>query len=237
MKKIIILVFTFISFLTFGQAIKSKFKMVGDIQVYRIDKDNILVFSSGMTIDADGAPHAYHSDENKGLDYLANGGHSGNWWALVTDNKKNNGNPLIQSASDPAPGFYISKTSLEDKTKRYEDPNRYVNSETIPYIALPSNLSNNLKLGDIVLVVNKANNKKYFAIYADWGPKNKLGEGSMYLAKQLGINSSPKNGGTNSSIFYILLEKSGNGKILSDSEIQEIGKRKLTESEISELIK
>jgi hypothetical protein len=36
----------------------------------------------------------------------------GNWWALVT----RNGRPIVQGADDPAPGFYVSTTTLVYKT-------------------------------------------------------------------------------------------------------------------------
>jgi hypothetical protein len=89
-----------------------------------------------MMIDADGAYRAYHP-ANKGLDFLANGGKPGNWWALVTENGKPSGTPVVQGPADPAPGFYISTTSLEDPAFGRKDPRRYVDSESIPYIVLP----------------------------------------------------------------------------------------------------
>jgi hypothetical protein len=86
-------------------------------------------------------------------------------------------------------------------------------------------------------VVNKLNNKRCFAIFADTGPANKIGEGSIFLAQQLGIKSNPKNGGTQSGIVYILLKNSGNGTVLTNNEIQAIGKTKITESDITEFLK
>jgi hypothetical protein len=188
-------------------------------------------------IDADGSPRAYHQDNKKALDYLANAGHTGNWWALATDNRKKNGIPIIQQSNSPAPGYYVSMTSLQDNTKKYEDPNRYVNSETIPYIAIPPNFSPDFKRGDIALVVNMQNNKRCFAIFADTGPSNKIGEGSIYLAEQLGINSNPKNGGTSSGIVFILIKNSGQHQVLTKEVIESIGKKRLSEKDIMELLK
>jgi hypothetical protein len=104
------------------------------------DDDSAFFYESGMMIDADGGYHAYHPDNKSGLDYLGNAGKPGNWWALVTDNEKPSGNPVIQSSSDPAPGFYISTTSLEDSSVDREDPRRYVNAESINFFVLPGKL-------------------------------------------------------------------------------------------------
>lgn len=222
--------------LSFIQDSKEIYKTIGSKIVYTVKSKNIYFVESGFMIDADGAPRAYHKDSSKALDHLANGGKPGNWWALVTDNKKKDGNPLVQKETDPAPGYYISMTSLEDKSKNYADPKRYVDSATIPYIAAPSTLAPDFRLGDIALVINKRNNKKCYAIFADYGPKNKIGEGSIYLAEQLDIRSSPKNGGTDSNIVYILFKNSGSKKKLSVDEINRIGKTKLTDAEIRDLI-
>jgi hypothetical protein len=72
-----------------------------------LDDGSAFFYEAGLTIDADGAPHAYHPNEKSGLDYLSNAWRPGNWWALVTDNAKPSGRPIIQGANDPAPGFYM----------------------------------------------------------------------------------------------------------------------------------
>src|SRR5262245_50331332 len=77
-----------------------------------------VFYAGGMMIDADGAYRAYHP-ANKGLDFLANGGKPGNWWALVTENGKPSGTPVVQGPADPAPGFYIS---LEDHAFEPQEP-------------------------------------------------------------------------------------------------------------------
>lgn len=230
-------VFTaFICFAAMTEPVRTVYKIIGGKTVYDINEKKVYMVTSGLSIDADGSPHAYHKDNSKALDYLANAGKPGNWWALATDNGKNNGNPLVQTATDPAPGYYISMTSLLDKTKNYNDPRRYVDSETIPFIVMPPGFSEEFKLGDIALVVNKKNNKRCYAIFADVGPKNSIGEGSIALAKQLGINADPKRGGASNSVVYILFKKSGNGKPLASEEIDRIGKAKLTDAEIRDIL-
>jgi hypothetical protein len=213
------------------------YKTIGGKNIYDVADKKVFVVTSGFMIDADGAPKAYHANSKIALDYLGNAGKPGNWWAIVTDTRKKDGTPLVQTATDPAPGYYISMTSLQDNSKKDSDPNRYVNSETIPYIAMPPKFSKDFRLGDIALVVNKLNNKRCFAIFADTGPANKIGEGSIFLAQQLGIKSNPKNGGTGSGIVYILIKNSGKGTVLTNDQIQQLGRSKLSDSDITELLK
>lgn len=219
----------------FGQHTKVPVKTISGTTVYRIPEFNVLIFEAGMAIDADGSPHAYHAESEKALDNLGNAGRPGNWWALVTDNGKSTGNPVIQKLSDPAPGFYISTTALADGTKRTDDPTRYVDSETIPYIALPPALSPAFKKGDIALVINKKNGKRCFAIFADIGPAAKIGEGSIALANALGVNSNAKKGGTRDGILYILFESSGDGKVKNANQVITKGESLITDKLLSEL--
>jgi hypothetical protein len=80
-----------------------------------------FVIRGGLRITADGSPRAYHRDPKLGLDFLANAGSTGRWGGLVTDSK---GEPVVQGENDPAPGYYVSLTSLQDRTKRPTDPHR-----------------------------------------------------------------------------------------------------------------
>jgi hypothetical protein len=175
-----------------------------------VGKPGVLGWTCPLAIDADGSPKAYHpptssnsSGSPPGLDYLANAGSPGNWWGIATDSS---GKPYIQTASDPAPGFYVSTTALEDGSKQTRDPARYVDSGRIPFIVLPSKpkFYASQKLADLALVFNNQTGKKIWAVYADVGPQNELGEGSMYLAEMLGLSSSPKSGGTEKEIIAMI---------------------------------
>jgi hypothetical protein len=196
-----------------------KIALVGESYIRRFSTDSsIFFFRAGMMVDADGSPRAYHQDNSKGLDFLGNAGVDGNWWALVTDNE---GNPIVQGARDPAPGFYISMTSLVDPSKRPNDPQRYVDAETIPYFVLPSDQKFSANLGDFGFVVNPANGKSCGCIFADVGPENEIGEGSISLAKKLGINSNPKGGGIEDGLAYIVFPGTKSGWPLSADAIQQ----------------
>jgi hypothetical protein len=187
------------------------------------DDDSSFFYESGLMIDADGAYHAYHPDGKPGLDYLANAGHPGDWWALVTDNGQPNGRPVIQTAADPAPGFYISTTSLEDPNCDRKDPRRYVNSEAVNFIVLPGRLGLGAKLGDFAVVIRPATGVYDYAVYADVGPANKIGEGSIALAAAMGVPSSPKSGGVAHGIVYIVFPGSAQNWPLSQPEIDQYG--------------
>ena len=191
-----------------------------------------------MTIDADGSPNAYHppvaadgagdvvgdnAGDDAGLDELSNAGEPGHWNGIITDE---NGQPLIQQARDPFPGYYISCTSLSDKTKTFRDPTRYVDASKIPYVVLPQDVADRggARLGDFAVVVNLRNGKSSFAIYADIGT---LGEGSVELANALGIQSDARHGGESDGILYLLFPGSGNRRPRTIAEIQSEGEKLL----------
>jgi hypothetical protein len=218
-------------------------------RIWRFSGQTTFFFKSGMTIDIDGSPRAYHPDDaglseeehdkrGKGLDYLKHAGDKGHWWGIVTDK---DGNPIVQKKGDPFPGFYISTTALYDETKDEADPKHYVNSEEIPFIVLPQNNNEEflkkakVKLGDFAAVYNGKNGKLAFAIFADTSEffaggekKIRFGEGSIALADQLGINSSRK-GGVDSGVLFIVFPGSGNGQPRSVKEIEREAKKRFEE--------
>jgi hypothetical protein len=197
-------------------------KIFRNTLVWRLAKREAFFFVSGMTIDADGAPNAYNSDDT-GLDDVTNAGGPNRWNGVVTDGS---GNPLIQQQSDPFPGYYISCTSLSDKTKKFDDPTGYVDASKIPYVALPKDVADwgGARLGDFAVVTNLRNGKSSFAIYADIGT---LGEGSVALAEALGIRSNARNGGESDGILYLLFSGSGNLRPRTTREIQSGGEELL----------
>lgn len=159
-------------------------------------KPGVLGWTCKLAVDGDGHPECYHPKSSPpGLDWLANAGQKGNWWGIATDST---GNPYIQKASDPAPGFYVSTTALQDGAFSASDPRKYVHSGKTPFIVLPSKpkFSDKQTLGDLAMCFNNATSNWSWAIYADIGPSNQIGEGSMALAEALGLSDSPKTGGT-----------------------------------------
>jgi hypothetical protein len=205
------------SVITLGKVRDTELKQ--DIPIFKVQGKNGFFFTSKMAVDADGAYNAYHPNNICGLDYLKNAYNSGKWYGVVTDDS---GNPVTQTASSPAPGYYISPTSLEDCSKSPYDPTRYTNSQRIPYFVLPTlgNANNffGAKPGDFGVVLNKKNGKMSCAIFADIYPIEysnppRIGEGSMALADALGINNNPKAGGIyEKTILYIVFPGTGAGR-------------------------
>ncbi|MEO5730105.1 MAG: glycoside hydrolase family 75 protein [Byssovorax sp.] len=194
--------------------------------VWKLPGGSALGFKGKMTIDADGAPNAYHKDDTKGLDRLANAGREGKWWALVTSDGKPTGKPVVQGPKDPSPGYYVSMTALEDTKKPVKDPRRYVDSTKVAYIALPAGAKEwGAKLGDFAAIIDAKSGRIAFAIFADIGPKDTLGEGSIALASALNLPSDPRAGGADSGISYVLFPGSGNGQPRSSEDIDREGKK------------
>jgi len=228
MKNIaLIITFSLLLGVSEAQTINCNLTLITNIEnfdVYRHNPSNAIMYKAKMYIDADGSPRAY-GPNNTGLDYTANAGYSGNWWGVVSDG---NGDPVIQGTSDPYPGMYVSTTSLTNAAYGITNPLRYVNSESVPFFVLPTALVSlgSIHIGDISYVFNTVTGQGCFAIYADSGPAGSLGEGSIYLATQIGINPNPKTGGTSSGIIdYIVFPQSGYGQgtIPTLAQIDSIG--------------
>jgi hypothetical protein len=181
---------------------------IGGVRVERVRGDPVTVeFAAGMAVDADGAPDAYRPGDT-GLDRLANAGVPGSWWALATDA---DGAPYVQREADPAPGAYVSTTSLVDERFEPRDPRRYVDAARVPYLALPAAFVDALgcALGDLAWVERTARDgtvHRSAALFADVSPPSApVGEGSMALAGRLGIPTHPRTGGTRrASVRYVL---------------------------------
>lgn len=175
----------------------------------RDENVNRYSFVAGMGVDADGANGhdgsrrgAYGPANTDPLDYLANAGEEGNWWGVVTNKKT--GKPIIQGIHDPAPGYYVSSTSYTHKDRLEGDPARYLDSAVEMYVVLPSHWRKEVReivLGCHCVVLDLSTKKICNAVVGDFGPKNKLGEGSIALARYFGLDFNPKKGGTEQMRF------------------------------------
>ena len=172
-----------------------------------LNPDGSYTFVAGMTIDADGANGhdgsgraAYGPPGTQPLDYLANAGHEGNWWGIVTVN----GRPVVQHNGDPAPGYYISTTSYQREGLAITDPDRYLDSATEMFIVLPKHwwtMMPGIVLGCRATVLDSLTGREAECIVGDFGPRSHIGEGSIALAKFFGLNADPKQGGVESKRF------------------------------------
>lgn len=201
-----------------------RFGHTREIPIWQFRGRNAFLFTSGMTIDADGAPNAYNSDDT-GLDDLENAGAPGHWEGILQDK---DGVPLVQGPDDPFPGFYISCTSLADWSKPPDDPTRFVDATKIPYIVLPGQMARELGAwpGDLAVAVNLWNGNYSYAIFADVGT---LGEGSIALADNLGISSDARRGGTWWGVSYLVFPGSGNHRPKSVDDIDQSAQKLLSD--------
>ena len=165
--------------------------------------DKSVTFTAGAHLDGDGANGQFGEDpcyapksySGGTLDALANAGGPGNWFGVVTDTGERDGTPIVQSASDPCPGAFISATSLhllgsDGKALPRSSPFRYVDSATVPYIVVPPMIISGVAgvvLGCRATATNTKNGMSVEAVVADVGPSNKLGEISVACAKALGV--------------------------------------------------
>ena len=195
------------------------------VQVWRATRGGPFFYRAKLAVDADGAPTAYHP-QNTGLDDLRNArGDHGQWVGIVID--ASTGRPCVQGPDDPAPGYYVSQTSLENESVSGQcDPRRYVDATQIPYFVLPhvGMRRGKARLGDVAIVVNRANGRVAFAIFADEGPRGRIGEGSIALVARLGIDPDPRVGGVETrTVDYVVFPDSGDGIPLAVDEIERRG--------------
>lgn len=173
-------------------------------------KGAYIFATTKVKVDADGAPNAYHPDDVglhctngtgfKGLDCPQNGGYpKSSWWrsAIVPD-PKNNDKGYIQP-DGIYKGYFVSQTSLQDKSKSNLDITKYVNSTAIPYLVFPGKFNSRSgtgSVGDLGYALNLENGKGSAFIVAEIGPSNAhLGEMSIFLGDALGGNSpNPRTG-------------------------------------------
>lgn len=107
-------------------------------------------------------------------------------------------------------------------TLRYAEGNGSVNADAVPYVVLPKGQfkEHGVKVGDLAIVRNKENGALTVAVFGDVGPRHKRGEGSMALARELGLNPSPTHGGTQSrNIEYLAIPGSGGEKARNQTEL------------------
>src|SRR6266404_1428093 len=188
---------------------------IAGVQVSELPSGIAVFYRAGMDVDADGSPHAYHP-ENTGLDVNEDAMDGSEWVGVVTDDARN---PVIQNSSDPAPGFYVSTTSLEDPRHAVTKASRYVDATKIAYIVIPGGALGRARLGHPTIVLDVLTGRRVKGIVADAGPRDKIGEASMFLAAAIMDQricplgdpdsknfSNPRSGGTDAMRFlYIIL--------------------------------
>lgn len=178
------------------------------------DNDGRVHFTADADIDADGAngqngEAPAYKDDDSGSEFLANGG------MKIANGKvvcaKDWARDIVILGNDNEPkvfpgGVIASKTWYRVPGKLPSDPTAYIDSETVPYIVVPS-----LIVQETVGVVRgcKArvswNGKSVDCVVADKGPRGKIGELSIAAGRAIGLPSSPRHGGTDKAeVLYEL---------------------------------
>jgi len=125
------------------------------------------------------------------------------------------------------------QTSLRYPNRKGQD--KYVNTHDIPFFVLPLGWyqQHGVKLGDVGAIFYKG--KYAYAIFADVGPDEKLGEGSLALHEALGNNPWVKLksgvvkpwGGIDSGVTVVVFPGSGDGTPQTPDAVNRIGSKKL----------
>ncbi len=127
--------------------------------------------------------------------------------------------------------FFMSKMAIEEPQCFALCGNQCrecFKSESTPFYVMPHNTSW-VSLGDYGVVINTRTKKSAFAICGDWGPKHqplaegskfvgRIGEGSIYLGKQLDIKyiaPNPLAGYESSGVLYIVFPGSASSENLA----------------------
>jgi len=150
---------------------------IGTVTIFEQD-DGSVTFTAGATIDGDGANGQYgglpcyapSTYSGRTLDILANAGHPGNWFGVVTNTGLNTGTPILQ-------GAYVSSTSLnlfaaDGSVLPDSSPFKYVDAATVPYISVPLLVINSVAgivLGCRCVITNTTNGQGVVAVVADTG--------------------------------------------------------------------
>ena len=85
----------------------------------------------------------------------------------------------------------------------YYNNGKYLNADKVPYIVVPPFIIGailGVVMGSEAEAANEKNGNVSDAIVGEVGPDDKLGEGSIELARRLAINPHPNHGGTKERI-------------------------------------
>lgn len=169
---------------------------------------SIVIERADADIDADGAngqngAKAAYMIDDKGSELLANGGmgmHNGrvvgihSWFKDIV---------ILDDDDDEEPkvfpgGIIVSRTAYKWSEPKANAPDAYLDSETVAYICVPPEIQNGVEgivLGCKCIVFNRLTGKQAEGVVGDIGPRHKIGEISIEMARLLGINPSPRSGG------------------------------------------
>ena len=167
-----------------------------------------VTFTADADIDADGAngqngARAAYKEDDNGSEALANGGMGirhgevvgvADWFRdiVVVEDEK----PKIFPG-----GVIVSKTAYHIGGKQDDTPERYVDSETVPYVVVPPVIiqkTQGVVRGCFARLTYKG--KSVDCMVGDVGPRKKIGEISIAAARAVDMPASPRSGGEENKI-------------------------------------
>lgn len=140
---------------------------------------------------------------------------------------------LLDLDSDGSRFATVDQTGQTDTTLHQPD-GKPVDADAVPFFVLPGGGFENefgIHLGDVAAVIFR--DKIEFAVFADRGPKKKLGEGSIALHRSLG-HETIRHGkfhdeAIDRDVITIVFPGSGDHTPQTPERIREIGRRLFTE--------
>ncbi|MDQ1639561.1 MAG: hypothetical protein QOF62_2900 [Pyrinomonadaceae bacterium] len=123
--------------------------------------------------------------------------------------------------------FASQDATGQSDTSLHQPDGKPVDSDSVPFFVLPGGFAPQfgIRLGDVAAVIFK--DRVEFAVFADHGPRKKLGEGSIALHRSLGHETI--RGGKlhdeaiDADVLTVVFPNSGDGTPKTPDEIREIG--------------
>lgn len=191
--------------------------------VYR-QKDNLAYAytTKHYSVDADGAPNAYHpddlgkhcyTDQHTGLDCLRHAGYPNTrWWNKVLVPDPKNSRKAYVQPSGPYQGYFVCMTSLRAPGGDKYATETYVDASRVPFVVIPTGfnkLPNVASQGDVGFATHLESGLTTPFIVADYGGGSdaELGESSVALFEALGgKNVNARNGaGVNKGTYQYIV--------------------------------
>jgi hypothetical protein len=207
--------FTYLGSVAFGACDATVWTEYKGAKIWRLpESDAYFYVVTRMNIDADGAPNAYHP-EDRGLDALVNAGHPDHGWRNVLVADPDDPSVPYRQKSGEYQGYFVSKTSLQNRNLAETDVHCYVNAAAVPYLVFPGKfrlMKGTGDYGDLVMARRLTTGQVTGAIVADGGPQDApLGEVSIALATRLGgknVNPRTGAGAPKGPFVYVVFPKS-----------------------------
>lgn len=173
------------------------------IKVYQDDDTLRVHYVADLSVDVDGARHAYRLDNRRppALDDIRKsaGYPSGSWWNVLVRDPKNASKPYVD-----AEGYCVSMTSYQRFEFDRWDRRRYVDAEEVPYSVAPGKvrqLCKGVLLGCKSRITRTTDKKAIDTVYADSSGGN-IGEAGVAAAKFFDPTLSASNGDEREIYLY-----------------------------------